>query len=453
MEKVQRNRIHIISYSALSAALIIAIIWLAVSNNRNRQLANEINNDYNRAFCELTGYVDNIETNLRKSMLVSGPAQLASLSNELFRQSTAAKSSLGELPVTEVNLENTAKFLSQVGDYTYVISQNAINGKSISEEEYKNLTALTSYAADLNKSLNDMLGRIYSGEITLSDTGRNRGSNTVQAASADVLADMENVEKSFEEYPSLIYDGPFSEHIENREAAMLKKAKDISMEEARKIAADFLGKSANELQFESETQNTPIDAFTFTSTGDNSSISISITKKGGHVLYYLNNRDVFEEKLNFTECIAIGEKYLKEHGYKSITSSYYDKTSNIATVNFAYIQDGVTCYSDLVKVKIALDNGEVLGLEANGYIMNHDTRALSSPALSLEQAKAKVNKHLNVDSSGLALIPKDSLQEVLCYEFHGSFDGRNYIIYINANNGREEKILLLLESENGILTE
>ena len=26
------------------------------------------------------------------------------------------------------------------------------------------------------------------------------------------------------------------------------------------------------------------------------------------------------------------------------------------------------------------------------------------------------------------------------------------ILYINANNGREEKILMLIESENGILT-
>ena len=450
MERIQRNKIHIIAYSTLTAALIASIIWLAITSNRNRQLANEINNDYNRAFSELTGYVDGIESNLRKSMLVSGPAQLASLSNDIFRQSTAAKSSLGTLPVTEINLENTAKFLSQVGDYTYVLSQNAINGKNISEEDFKNLASLTSYAADLNKSLSDTLGRIYSGEVSLSP--QNRSMNTVIAAS-DIITDMENVEKSFEEYPSLIYDGPFSEHIENRESAMLKNAQEISMEDAKKVAESFLGEKGRNLNFESDTQNTPIDAYTFTSRDDNSNVSISITKRGGHVLYFLNNRDVFEENLNFSDCISIGEKFLKDIGYKSLTNSYYDKNSHVATVNFAYIQDGTTCYSDLIKVKIALDNGEILGLEANGYLMNHEIRQIPAPSLSASQARAKVSPHLNVDASGLTLIPKDSLQEVLCYEFHGNFDGRNYLIYINAQNGREEKILMLIESEDGILTE
>ena len=58
----------------------------------------------------------------------------------------------------------------------------------------------------------------------------------------------------------------------------------------------------------------------------------------------------------------------------------------------------------------------------------------------------------DVKSSDLALIPKDSTKEVLCYEYHGSFNGKNFIIYINTQNGREEKILMLIESEEGILT-
>ena len=449
-ENLKDNRKHIISYSVLSVLLIASIIWVCVLQSKNRNLQNTINNDYNRAFSELAGYVDNIETNLRKSMLVSSPAQLASISNELFRQSAAAKASLGELPVTEVQLDNTAKFLSQVGDYTYVVSQNTINGKTISDEDYKNLQSLTSYAASLNSALSDTLSRIYSGEINLS--GNKNTMSTTALAAADILSDMENVEKSFEEYPSLIYDGPFSEHIENRDAAMLKGKSDISVEEAKKAAEKFLGSKGKNLKFESQTQNTPAECYTFTG-GDNNEISVSITKKGGYVLYYLNNRTVNEEKLNFSDCIKIGENFLKKNGFTSITSSYYDKSSNIATLNFAYIQDGVTCYSDLLKVKIALDNGEILGLETNGYIMNHEKRNLKAPAITSAQAREKINKHLNVESGNLALIPKDSLQEVLCYEFHGSFDGKNYIIYINADNGHEEKILMLLESENGILTE
>ena len=121
-------------------------------------------------------------------------------------------------------------------------------------------------------------------------------------------------------------------------------------------------------------------------------------------------------------------------------SSYYEKSGGIATINFAYVQDNVTCYSDLVKVRVALDTGEIVGLETNGYIMNHAERNLSAPALSVDDAKSKISTGLDVTATKLALVPK------------GAFNGKNFLIYVNAENGREEEIFLLIESEEGILT-
>ncbi len=79
-------------------------------------------------------------------------------------------------------------------------------------------------------------------------------------------------------------------------------------------------------------------------------------------------------------------------------------------------------------------------------------RNLPTPRVTPEQALAAVNPKLEVTRTKLAVIPTDSLREVLCYEFKGNFDDRNFLVYINAQNGREERILLLLETEDGILT-
>ena len=91
-------------------------------------------------------------------------------------------------------------------------------------------------------------------------------------------------------------------------------------------------------------------------------------------------------------------------------------------------------------------------MESHGYIMNHQHRNLENIELSEEEAKSHINKHLTVDSSSIALIPKDSKKEVLCYEFKGNHNGRNFLIYINTKTGAEEQILMLIESEEGILT-
>lgn len=452
MEK-RENRAYPWVFTVLGIALIASLIWGYYGRKEARAVENDLGNQYNRAFHELTGYVDNIEVYLYKAQLSSDPAQLATISGDIFREAAAAKSCLGQLPTSQIQLENTAKFLSQVGDYTYVLSQTMINGGKISEEDYNNLASLTEYAVSLNDTLQKTEERLYNGEISFLTDKDENGGNVVQAAEGDILQDLENVEKSFDEYPSLIYDGPFSEHIENMESYMIKNSPEISSEDALKKAKEFLGSRADSLKVTGETQNSAIDSYTLCSdSNDSHEVCMNITKKGGYMLYFLDNRNVDSENLDINSAIAAAKAYLGSHGFDSMISSYYEKANNVATINFAYVQEDVTCYSDLIKVKVALDNGEIVGMETKGYLMNHRGRSLGEAKLTMDEARAKINSHLNVTGVKKALVPKDSLQEVLCYEFHGTFNDRNFIVYMNVENGREENILLLIESEDGILT-
>lgn len=452
MEKSQ-SKIHIWIYTVLGAGLIAAIIWGFSVRSNAKALSTTVENQYNRAFHELVNYIDDIDTLLSKAQLANSPAQLASISSDIFRQSAEAKSCLGQLPTSDVQLDNTAKFLSQVGDYTYVLSQDMINGTNPGDEQYENLASLNEYSSSLKESLSKIQSELYSGNINFSDIGKKKAKNTVNAAGSDILADLENVEKSFSEYPSLIYDGPFSEHIENQQSAMLQDAKEISREEALKRAEEFLGTQGSGLEYETESENTAIAAYTFAKTNDNGDqLSISVTKKGGNILYFLNNVGVEEEKLDINEATEAARKFLDSHGFDDMANSYYEKANGIATINFAAKQGDIVCYSDLVKVRVALDTGNIIGIESKGYLMNHKTRDLSAPALSVDQAKSHVSTHLAVNATKLTLIPKDSLREVLCYEFKGEFNGKNFIVYVNADNGHEEEIFMLIESDEGVLT-
>ena len=143
------------------------------------------------------------------------------------------------------------------------------------------------------------------------------------------------------------------------------------------------------MAFESLSENTAIPSYTFVKNTDSNQISISITKDGGYILSYLNSRNIDGERLDINSATDKAAEFLQKNGFYSMQSSYYEKSGGIATINFAYVQDNVTCYSDLVKVRVALDTGEIVGLETNGYIMNHAERNLSAPALSVDDAKSK----------------------------------------------------------------
>ena len=450
MEKVKSLRLHAITYTLLATALVLSMLW-AFSERRTAQAyAIDTENNYNRAFHEMTGYIDEIDSLLSKARLANDPADLASMASDIFTKAAGAKSCMGQLPANEIHLESTAKFLSQVGDYTYVLSQDMIKGQPVSEEAHKTLASLNDYASKLKSALLDIEAKIDAGELRLTDTETDRSLNEAEAASGNIIDDLKNVEKSFDEYPSLIYDGPFSEHIENMQSQMINAAPPVSREEAKRRAEDFLG--IRDTEYASESENTAIDCYVFRKDDMNSDTTIAVSKKGGYILYFLRDTGTGEERYDMEYAQAKAKEFLSDHGFENMTSSYYDKSDSIATMNFASKQGDVVCYSDLIKVRVSLSSGEVVGMEAKGYLMNHRERDLSNVRLTEADARGRVSPLLNVVSDGLALIPKDSLREVLCYEYKGEFSGKNFIVYINAETGAEEEILLLIENDSGVLT-
>ena len=421
-----------------------------------------VENQYNRAFHEMIDSLRNVDTYLAKAMLAKSPEQMSVIAMDIERSTTFAKANLGQLPISHVNLEKTSKFLAQVSAYTNMLYNKMLSNEEITDDEYNNLRSLSAYSTELDNILGDMQNEIYSGNISF---GRmafegNKFMQKAQSMDNDVIGiSLSKVEEKFQDYPSLIYDGPFSEHIEKQEPQMLVGGQEISPDRAKEIAAEFIGKdNIKSIELTAE-ENSSIQAYCFNvqpnSVDKNRNICIAITKINGYVLWCLDNRGVGSEneKLDFKQAGDKALEFLNSKGYANMVQSYYDKADGVATLNFSYKQDNITMYPDLIKVRVALDNGEILGIETKGYLMSHkDIRNITAPNLSPDEALKKINSKFDVKFTQMALIPKDGKRDILCYEFKGNFEDKNFIIYVNANTGVEEEIMLLIESEDGVLT-
>ena len=164
------------------------------------------------------------------------------------------------------------------------------------------------------------------------------------------------------------------------------------------------------------------------------------------------NRDVLSEVLSQEEADNKAKEYLEKQGFKNMKETYYLKQSGIVTINYAYVQDDVIMYPDLIKVKVALDDGEILGIETTGYLNSHTERDLKETKVTVEEAKESLNKDLTIESEELAIIPTEWKTEVLCWEFEGNVEGLDFIVYVNAETGKEEDILIITNTPNGTLT-
>lgn len=233
---------------------------------------------------------------------------------------------------------------------------------------------------------------------------------------------------------------------------------EIDEERAKQIAKEFIGEDRiQELNSNGLIENGNIQVYDFNAkindNGNNNNLTISIAKKGGHIVNMNYNREVKAEVISQDEANEKGKEFLNLRGISNMKATYYLKEGGIVTINYAYEQNGVTIYPDLIKVKVALDNGEILGVETSGYLNNHTERTFAKAKISMEEAKSKLNKSLEITSEGMAIIPTEWKTEILCYEFKGKIDDTDFLVYTNVETGREENILVIIDTPNGILTQ
>lgn len=443
-------------YSIFVVVVAVVALWGIYQYKRAADLRQELDNQYNRAFYEMVGYVQNIEVLLMKSMISATPQMVSETLKEAWHQANLAQTNLGQLPVTQEVLANTSKFLSQVGDFAYALDRQNLSGKGITEEQYKQLEQLYQYSVSLNEALNNLQASISGGRIQWNELA-NKGTELFKKQSQSMTAQLfSDVDKTFQEFPTLIYDGPFSDHMTSLKPKGVT-GNEVSVEEAKEKLKKFFGEDkVASIEHVGDINADTLPAYnfkiTFKDRPEDEFATADVTKTGGHVIWMLYSRNVGQETLDVDKVKQIGKEFLESRGYKNMKDTYYIKEDGTATVNYAYEQSGVVVYPDLIKVKIALDNGEIVGFEAKGYLMNHTERDIPEPKVSEAEIRANFMAKKELKSVGLAIIPTNFGTEIFCYELKGRMNDRDFLVYINAETGREEKVLIIIDTPEGILT-
>jgi germination protein YpeB len=431
------KKINFLMYLLLSLALAVAIVFAAYQTTKANEYKNEISMDYQRVFTEMTQYVDDLQLSLEKSMFVNDPNQMIRLSGEIYRNASDAKANLALLPLETEPLEKLSEFLSQAGDYSYTLSMKMLEGEEVTEEEYETLKKLSAYAQSVAKSLDNDLEKVFVGTLSIEEASRDKSLSQIESA-------MSEIEDSMHDYPTLIYDGPFSSHLTDKKSVLVSQTAEISEDEAIAKAKSISG----DLSFSISEEEGVLPMYYLS----DDSVTIGITKNGGYLEFLLNDRFVGDEEIDMAQARLKATEFLTNNGYPDMKESYYEKSHSVAVINYAAEQEGYTLYPDLIKVKVALDTGEVIGVEARGYIMNHFTRNLPNIKISAEEAKKKVNPNVEIEGVSRALIPTDGGGEKFCWQIEGRIEDRRCLIYIDMETGAEEKLYLLIESESGTLT-
>ncbi len=435
-----------------TSALILLIFGLGYySYALNEKSDNNQKNTYDYSFSELVNYVNNIENYLAKSIISKSTVHSAQTLTKIWSDSNLAIVYFENIPFDDEGTKQSIKFLNQVSDYAYTLSRKAINNEQLSDEEFNNLKTLHRYSSDLKDTLNELALELNNGVISWDDL---ETKSSVAFADENDINIFSSIESNFDDYEGLIYDGAYSNYIvKNSKLGLI--GDDIDEEVAKNKVKEFLGtEKVEDIKSNGLISGENIESYSFTVKikGKNEKVDIEISKKGGWIVEIIDNRNVGEAKISQEEAVKKGKEFLSSKGYNNMKETYYVKQENIVTINYAYMENDIIMYPDLIKVKIALDNGDILGMESMGYLNAHTTRNFLEEKITIDEARSTLNKDLEILSEGKAVIPLDNNKEAYCYEFKGKVEGKEFLVYINAQTGEEEEILVILETDGGVLT-
>ncbi|SCY69204.1 germination protein YpeB [Alkaliphilus peptidifermentans] len=441
----------------LPGVLLVALIAAAAWGYQQQQQKNDYHTyldiQFQRQFYDLIGHVENVQVDLSKAMLSGSSNDMAKYLNDTVMQSYLAQEKLTQLPFNHGSIRQTEKFLSQIGDYCTAMVNKALEGYVPNEEEMTTMQELHSYANLLAQELFEMQQQVVSGGVNFGDL-RSIGNRNLQQVDDHMKnLNLINIEERMQDYPELIYDGPFSEHMKDVKPRL--EGDEISQEEALRIVSEtFKNQGITNPRIIENIQNTRLDGYYIRAekeVNNGREVSVAVSKTGGQIIWYLDPRQMGESTLDTKEAISKATEFLEDKGYKDMVPTYTMAYEGEIIINYAYQQEEVLIYPDLIKVKVALDNGDIIGMETEGYLINHHQREIEEPELTEEEAREKISSRASVERARLAIIPTEGNHEVLCYEFKVKFGQDNFLVYIDANTGHQRRILLMVEQEDGTL--
>ncbi|MBN2909703.1 germination protein YpeB [Polycladomyces sp. WAk] len=434
------RRIAAILFPIAVIALIGTVVWGYQENQDKNAVLIKAENQYQRAFHELNFHLDQLQDELGKTLVLQTRPSMVNCLTNVWRLTYAAQSDLSQLPLTLMPFNKTEEFLSKMGDFSFRVGLRDLDKQPLTDKEWGTLRSLYERASQVQTELQKVQSQVLSRnlrwmdvELALATEGKKMDTTIIDG--------FRKVDNTMDAYSEVDW-GPTIHNQEARKKQQYVRlpGKPATVQEVKNKLAFVLGRPSTRGIV--VTENRKGDFQTYSARlkrEDGYVVYADFTKKGGYLVWLMFDRPVERQRLSIGEAQQRASRFLNRLGYPTMRAVSYDSSQRTATFTFVHQERGVLIYPETVTVKVALDNGEIMALQANDYVFNHPVmKSLHRPRLSAKQAEKAVNPRLNLEKSNLAVIYGEDGNPVLCYEFVGWLGDDQYRIFINADNGREE---------------
>jgi spore germination protein len=439
-------------------SIIIAVLALAVvgtgawgyQQHRQKQavLVNAENN-YQRSFHDLSYRMDLLHDKIGSTLAMNSRKSLSPSLAEVWRITSEAHNDVGQLPLSLMSFNNTEEFLNNVGNFSYRTAVRDLDKEPLTDKEYGTLQKLYGQSANIQDGLRQVQYLVLKNNLHWMDV-QTALANGKQSSDNTIIDGFKTIDKTAGSYSDAPTENPNFVTIQKKDENFKNlKGRTISKQEAIRIAEKYSNmKKPLKVKVTQNRKGSKYGFYSISIVDKNHNEGyLDITKKGGFPIWYIERRNIGKQKLSLNEAANKAATFLTKNHYQHMDlfeSSQYD---TIGDFSFVTSQNSVFIYPETIRLKVALDNGQIIGFTADDYLKAHHSRKLPKPVLSLKKARTYVNPKVKIMEERLAVVVNDLGKEVLCYEFLGTMGNDTYRIYINAKDGAEEKVDKLQNAE------
>ncbi|MBD2869630.1 germination protein YpeB [Paenibacillus arenilitoris] len=434
-------RLSSIMFPIMSLLFLGAIYWGYQEHQEKNSILIKAENQYQRAFHDLTYHVEQLHQQLGNTLAVNSTSQgyhRKGLVN-VWRLTSQAQNEINQLPLTLLPFNEAQDFLSHISNFAYKTAVRDLTKQPLTQDEFKTMKTLYAKSEEISKDLLGMQQSVLANNLRWMDVEIALASEQSNNDNA-IIDGFKTVDKKVSEYPEINWGPSVTSMYQKRTISMLSGTL-VTAEEIKKRAAEFSNSNESEVRVVENGKGTEYASYSATvEKGNDGKLQMDFTQKGGQLIWFMNSRDIGDKKIDLDKAKSSADAFLNEHGFDGMKAISYDLFNNTGAFTYVGVQSGVLIYPEKLTVKVALDNGEPVGLQANDYVYEHHKRKLPSPIIKKPDARKALNPEMKVQSEQLALIDNELGEEVLCYEYTGRINGSLYRVYINSETGLEEMI-------------
>lgn len=430
----------------LAAVISLGVVTLALGTmvtygwiNMNGMQA-DMAGGHVQSVYELNSIVDNLDTNLKKARVSNSASDQIRVLTDIAIQSEMAETVLERLPVETQLTQNMTAFVNKMGDSAQSMLYSVARGNELTDSQKASIKYMYEVNREMKSIVNELASCCTEKDIISAMKGKENGL---------MVKSFGDIENNSIETPKEINDGPFAENVKKVSAKNLEALKEINATEAEELTKDYFEDyKLTEVRCTGETVAQKIECYNIVLTTADGEMMAQLSKKGGKVVMFDSYKDCSDKNFSIERCIDIAEDFLDELGFDDMEAVWTSENGSTCNLNFAYEQDGVIFYPDMIKVKVCEERGIVTGMEGLAYMLNHTTRCVEEAKITKADAAEKLNPEFEVEGSRLTVIPFEE-EEVLAYEFYGSYGGNDYYIYVDAITGEEIQVFTVIGTKQG----